>query len=60
MSYSVISQCGCCEKNQTCTDAKAIQEAVQKIHSNTYEQGHQGCGNIVHQCYRAVANQYNK
>lgn len=59
MSYSVSSPCYNCKKNQNvrtpegkCSDMQEVQEAVNKIHSKTFDQGHQGAGSITLMCCR--------
>lgn len=59
MSYSLNMPCWNCKKCQTtsetegkCKDAQKIQDAVNKIHSETFEQGHQGAGAITLMCCR--------
>jgi hypothetical protein len=57
MSYSLTTPCYCCKKNDKCTDGKLLQDAVNKIHSNSFEQGHQGGGTVAVTCVRANSNQ---
>jgi len=50
MSYSLSNLCWKCKKEKTCTDRVDIQDAIQKIHSKEYEEGHQGAGMIYLSC----------
>lgn len=50
MSYIVNSPCYNCSKSGKCTDEKHIKEAVTKIHETSFDNGHQGCGQIVIAC----------
>jgi hypothetical protein len=60
MSYSFNNPCWNCKKHQNldnsnpspCKDEEEIREAIEVIHSRTYEQGHQGSGEIVLMCCR--------
>ena len=52
MSYSRNFPCGGCTKINTCTDHTDIEEAICKIHSKNFEQGHQGSGEITIKCTR--------
>jgi hypothetical protein len=53
MSYSVQTPCGMCAKKDTCKDGLNLSKGVQnEIHTKTYEEGHQGSGNIILTCFR--------
>ena len=59
MSYSVLSPCGDCKKNESCADGKIIEGARDIIHSSprglSDDSWHQGSGSIIHEC-----NQHEK
>ncbi len=54
MSYCLTTPCYNCKKGgttpQDCTDMMLLTDAVNKIHSKTYDEGHKGSGNIVLCC----------
>ena len=50
MSYSILSTCFSCDKKETCTDLKRVNEAIQLIHSTSKADGHQGRGWITLTC----------
>jgi len=50
MSYSLNSPCYACSKKETCKDESKIKDAIAKIHETTFEDGHQGSGQIVLAC----------
>lgn len=50
MSYSLQAPCFNCDKKDTCTDLKRVQEAVDTIHATNREDGHQGSGYITLTC----------
>ena len=52
MSYMFNNPCYNCNKESTCTDKKMIREAIDKIHQTTYEQGHQGSGEVLLSCLK--------
>lgn len=52
MSYSLNSPCYNCNKEKTCTDLNKVREAVDKIHASSYDEGHQGGGEILLACFR--------
>jgi hypothetical protein len=53
MSYSFSYPCSYCIKKDTCTDYSKVEKAIQEIHKDTYETGHQGSGMVVLQCTKA-------
>ena len=56
MSYSLSTPCFNCEKQEECTDADNIQEAINKIHENCSDEGgHLGAGEVVLMCTRCRA-----
>ena len=50
MSYVFNSDCFGCAKKETCKDKNKLEEAVKLIHNETFEEGHQGRGEIVLNC----------
>ena len=57
MSYSLISPCSNCKKQQKCTDEKKVRLAVDDIHTGSMssEAGHMGAGTIAILCHRVDA-----
>lgn len=60
MSYSFNDPCWSCQKNinKTCKDAQTIRDAVNLIHTRTYDQGHQGGGQLLLMCCRIATVEY--
>lgn len=52
MSYSLVTQCYNCLKKGECTDRQDIQDAINVIHTKSYDQGHRGSGTIVMSCIK--------
>ncbi len=58
MSYSFNNPCWNCLKHPNagaenpCKDEEAIRHAVDEIHERTFEEGHQGSGEIVLMCFK--------
>lgn len=50
MSYNFNTPCWNCSKQPNCTDEARIREAITKIHQTTFEEGHQGSGQILLAC----------
>lgn len=49
MSYELISDCGNCGKNDSCTDGEIIRNAANLTHQMPTS-CHQGFGKITHEC----------
>lgn len=57
MSYSFNNPCWNCQKHQNingvenpCKDEETLRLAINDIHNKTFEEGHQGSGEIVLMC----------
>jgi len=50
MSYAFNNPCWTCAKRESCLDASKVREAVNEIHKLSYEEGHQGSGEILLSC----------